>query len=77
MSLYHEASQVLTTATQNGGSLKTLIFGQKDWKSERKTLFALSTEAAKWSEVLSEVIERSDVLKEKQVSTTVRCSVRC
>ena len=68
MSLYHEAAQILTTATEHGGSLKSIIFGKKDWKTDRKTLFALSTEAAKWSEVLSEVIEKGDVLKgEKQV----------
>lgn len=68
MSLYHEAAQILTTATEDGGSLKSIIFGKREWKTDRKTLFALSTEAAKWSEVLSEVIERSEVLKtEKQV----------
>ena len=64
MSLYHEAASILTTATEHGGgSLKSIIFSKKDWKTDRKTLFALSTEAAKWSEVLSEVVERSDVLK--------------
>lgn len=69
MSLYHEAVQVLNAAAYQGGSLKSLIFGKKDWKSDRKTLFALSTEAAKWSEVLSEVIEASEVLMvEKTVS---------
>ena len=68
MSLYHEAAQILTTASEQGGSLKSIVFGKKDWKSDRKTLFALSTEAAKWSQVLSEVIEKSDVLgAEKQV----------
>lgn len=69
MSLYHEAAQILTSATTQGGSLKSLVFSKKDWKSDRKTLFALSTEAAKWSEVLSEVVEGSGVLKdEKQVT---------
>lgn len=68
MSLYHEAAEILTTASEQGGSLKTNVFRKKDWKTDRKTLFALSTEAAKWSEVLSEVVERSEVLRvEKQV----------
>lgn len=68
MSLYYEAAEVLEAATNNGGSIKSLVFGRKDWKSNPKALFALATEAAKWSEVLSEVIERSGLLKvEKQV----------
>lgn len=68
MSLYHEAAGVLDTARKDKLSLKTLIYSKKTWKSDPKTLFALGTEAAKWSEILSEVLERSDVLKiEKQV----------
>lgn len=77
MSLYHEAAQILTTASEHGGSLKSIVFGKKDWKTDRKTLFALSTEAAKWSEVLSEVIEKSDTLRlEKQVSIFLASSLR-
>ena len=68
MSLYHEAAQVLDTARRHGGSFKSLVFGKSDWKSDRGALFALTTEATKWSEVLSDVLERSDILKvEKQV----------
>lgn len=68
MSLYHEAAEVLTKSQKDGGSLKTLVFGKKTWKSDPKTLFALTTEAAKWSDVLSEVVEKSGVLKvEKNV----------
>ena len=63
MSLYHEAAQVLDTANSDGGSVKSIVFSEKDWKSDAKTLFALSTEAAKWSEVLSEVVEKSGILK--------------
>lgn len=73
MSLYHEAAQILTTASEHGGSLKSIVFGKKDWKTDRKTLFALSAEAAKWSEVLSEVVEKSEILvAEKQVSVSLR-----
>lgn len=68
MSLYHEAAQVLDTARKDGGSFKSIVFGKKDWKSNQKTLFALTTEATKWSEILSGVLENSETLRlEKQV----------
>lgn len=68
MSLYYEAVDVIEAATTNGGSIKSIVFGRKDWKSNPKALFALATEAAKWSEILSEVIEKGGLLKiEKQV----------
>lgn len=62
MSLYHEAAEILGKAQKNGGSLKSIVFGKKTWKTDGKTLFALTSEAAKWSEVLSEVVEKSGVL---------------
>ena len=75
MSLYHEAAEILQTAQKEGDSLKRVIFGIKGWKSEPKTLFALTTEAAKWSPVLSEVVEQSGVLKiEKNVRIHARYS---
>jgi len=68
MSLYHEAAKVLDGSKSGKTSIKSLVYTKKDWKSDPKALFALSTEAAKWSEVLSEVIERSGVLRiERQV----------
>lgn len=68
MSLYHEAAKVLDTADRKGESFKSIIFGRKDWKSNQKALYALTTEAAGWSEVLCEVIENSGILQiEKQV----------
>ena len=68
MSLYHEAAQILSIATEEGGSLKNIVFGKKQWKSDCKTLYAISTESAKFSKILSEVIESSDLLRfEKQV----------
>jgi len=68
MSLYHEAANVLESTRKEQTPIKSLVYGKKSWKSDPKTLFALSTEAAKWSEVLAEVMERSGVLKiEKQV----------
>ncbi|KAI5368010.1 Putative SAM-dependent methyltransferase RsmB/NOP2-type, RNA (C5-cytosine) methyltransferase [Septoria linicola] len=72
MSLYHEAAEILTAAQKNGGSLKSLVFGKKTWKSDPKALFALTTETAKWSVVLSEVLEKSGVLKvEKNLTPTL------
>lgn len=68
MSLYHEAAGILDTVNKGRTSLKAEVFGKKGWKSDGKTLFALTSEAAKWSEVLAEVVERSGVLKlERQV----------
>lgn len=69
MSLYHEAAEILTAANKDGGSLKSLVFGRKTWKTDGKTLFALTAEAAKWSTILSEVVEKSGLLK---VERTVR-----
>nr|POE85179.1 25s rrna (cytosine-c(5))-methyltransferase rcm1 [Quercus suber] len=72
MSLYHEAAHIIDTSRQHGGSLKSLVFGKKTWKSDGKTLFALTTEAAKWSAVLAEVVEKSGVLRlERQLSPTL------
>ncbi|KAM3422884.1 hypothetical protein BST61_g366 [Cercospora zeina] len=72
MSLYHEAAEILTSARKHGGSLKSLVFGQKTWKCDAKALFALTTETAKWSQVLSEVLEKSGVLGvEKNLTPTL------
>jgi len=68
MSLYHEAAGILDTVNKGKTSLKTEIFGKKGWKTDGKTLFALTSEAAKWSSILAEVVEKSGILKlEKQV----------
>jgi putative methyltransferase len=68
MSLYYEAAEILTTATK-GGSLKSHVFGKKSWKSDAKALYALTTETAKWSDVLSEVVQKSDLLKREKVAS--------
>lgn len=67
MSLYHEAAEILTVAKKQGGSLKSIVFGKKSWKSDAKALFALTTECAKWSNVLSDVIEKSGILKVEKI----------
>lgn len=71
MSLYYEASDILANAEAKGGSLKNRIFGKKDLKSSPGAIFALVAETTKWSSVLKEVIEKSDILKlEKKVGLT-------
>lgn len=72
MSLYYEAAAVLTNAEAAGGSLKNRIFGKKDAKSSPAAIFALVSETTKWSELLSEVVEKSGVLRvEKKVRECV------
>ena len=69
MSLYHEAAGILDAVGKGQTSLKSEVFGKKTWKADVKTLFALTSEAAKWSSVLSEVVEKSGILKlERQVT---------
>lgn len=74
MSLYYEAADVLSSATgaNAGGSLKSRIFSRKDLKSQPAQIYALAIETCKWSSVLKEVIERSEILKlERKVLTDV------
>ncbi|TKA70959.1 hypothetical protein B0A55_07384 [Friedmanniomyces simplex] len=76
MSLYHEAAAVLDETRAKKCSIKSLVYTTtkkgKEWKSDPKALFALSTEAAKWSEVLSEVVGRSGVLGVERTVRKVR-----
>jgi len=70
MSLYYEASELLQNSGNIGGSLKSRIYRQETLRSSPSHIYALISEAIKWSEVLREVIEKSGLLKEeKKVST--------
>jgi putative methyltransferase len=72
MSLYYEAAAVLANTDNAGGSLKSRIYRQKDLKSKPAQLFALITEASKWSPVLKDVIEKTGLLgEEKKVRAAV------
>jgi putative methyltransferase len=72
MSLYYEAAAVLANTDNTGGSLKSRIYRQKDLKSKPAQLFALITEASKWSPVLKDVIEKTGLLgEEKKVRAAV------
>ncbi len=62
MALYYEAASLLSSASEDGGSLKSRIYNSKTLKSNPAHLFALVSEASKWSTVLKEVIEKSGVL---------------
>jgi putative methyltransferase len=70
MSLYHEATEFLTSSpSQGGGSLKARVFKQRGLKSPPSQLYALVLETAKWSALLKEVVEKTEVLKyERKVS---------
>lgn len=69
MSLYHEAASVLGTDTSAGGNLRSRVFGKKDLKSPPTQVYALALETCKWSPVLSEIIDNSQLLQhEKKVS---------
>ncbi|KAF1954791.1 NOL1/NOP2/Sun domain family [Byssothecium circinans] len=55
MSLYYEAASVLANTDNTGGSLKSRLYRQKDLKSSPAQLFALISEASKWSPVLKDL----------------------
>lgn len=76
MSLYYEAAQLLTTASDGRGSFKSRIYNSTNLKSNPAHLFALISEASKWSPVLKEVIEKSGLLPlERKVRPMVQSAI--
>jgi len=68
MSLYYDGAPLLVS--KESGSLKSRVFGAKNLKSPPTQAFALLTEASKWSEILTEVIEKCRLLQhERKVSS--------
>lgn len=63
MSLYYDAAALLIPSADQAGSLKSRVFNSKDLKSPSKQVYALVSEASKWSSVLSEVVEKSQLLR--------------
>lgn len=63
MSLYYDAAPLLVSASDGASSLKSRVFSSKDLKSPPKQVFALVSEASKWSPVLVNVIEKSQLLQ--------------
>lgn len=71
MSLYHETVGILTSTATHTGSLKSRIYGSKDLKSPPAQVYALAFESSKWSAILKEVVENSQLLqKERKVVNT-------
>lgn len=71
MSLYHEAASVLHQDSSSGGNLRSRVFNNKDLKSPPTQVYALALETCKWSAVLTEVIDYSQILKhEKKASAS-------
>lgn len=66
MSLYYDAAPLLVSAPDSASSLKSQVFGSKDLKSPPKQVFALVSEASKWSPILVEVIEKSQLMQIKR-----------
>ncbi|GAP90001.1 putative NOL1R protein [Rosellinia necatrix] len=71
MSLYHEAADILSAPSSSGGNLKTRIFGSKNkqLKSPPQQIYALALETCKWSSVLREVIDASELLRHERKLT--------
>lgn len=71
MSLYFEAASILKLEEERAGSLKTKVFSNKSLKSPPAQVYALVSEASKWSPILKEVIEKSQILQlERKVHST-------
>ncbi len=65
MSLYYNAASVLT-ATGQGGSLKSRIYGNKlGVKSTPAHMYALISETAKYDQILKEVIDHAGLLAQE------------
>lgn len=65
MSLYYEAAPYL-----HEKNLRSQVFGCKSLKSTPKQIFALVSEASKWSPVLKEVIENAQLLTHERRKVT-------
>jgi putative methyltransferase len=74
MSLYYAAAEALANPKQQGGSLKSRIYGRtSSAQNSPAQIYALITETAKWSRITKEVIERSELLQlEKKASLPKR-----
>ncbi|KAK4167607.1 hypothetical protein QBC43DRAFT_341960 [Cladorrhinum sp. PSN259] len=64
-----DAAAILAAPANHGGSLKNRIFGKKDLKSPPAQVYALALESSKWSSILKEVVENSELLKKERKLT--------
>lgn len=75
MSLYYEASKALTEYALSQKPLKRIVYDDKSLKSAPATVFALVTEATKWSKVLAKIIDDIALLHhEKKVGHRILTS---
>ncbi|KAL8849541.1 MAG: hypothetical protein Q9221_005475 [Calogaya cf. arnoldii] len=63
MSLYYDAARFLAPSESQSGSLKSRVFGTKDLRALPKQVYAVVAEASKWSPILAEVVEKSQLLQ--------------
>ncbi|KAL4806725.1 S-adenosyl-L-methionine-dependent methyltransferase [Aspergillus unguis] len=63
MSLYYDASSVLTATSSTGGSFKSRLYNSRTLKASPAQVYALITEASKWDILLKEVIDNAGILK--------------
>lgn len=74
MSLYHETAALLLneSSVTHGGSLKSRVFGSesKKLKSPPAQVYALALESSKWSSILKEVIENSQLLQNERKASS-------
>ena len=76
MSLYFETAPYLEESDQaiTKTSLKSRIFARNDAKNPARQIYALASEASRWSEVLAEVIDRTQLMEsERKVSLRFLC----
>lgn len=66
MSLYYDAARFLSSSNGQSGSLKFQVFGNKDLKSYPKQVYAIVAEASKWSPILAQVVEKSQLLQHER-----------
>ncbi|MCJ1475493.1 hypothetical protein MMC13_004156 [Lambiella insularis] len=66
MSLYYEAAGFLTTRDQHVRSLKSRVYNAKELKSTPAQVYALVSEASRWSPIMKEVVETSQVLSHER-----------
>ncbi|MCJ1284876.1 hypothetical protein MMC26_004213 [Xylographa opegraphella] len=62
MSLYYEAAGFIEPLAPQASSLKSRVYNAKNLKSTPAQVFALVSEASKWSPILKEVVEKSQLL---------------
>ena len=76
MSLYYDAVNILVRPAGSDESLATTVHRAPNLKTKAGQVYALVSEATKWSSVLSGIIERTEILKhEKKVHISAVCEI--